>query len=255
MTRQCILLEAGYKCANPSCRHILTLELHHIVWVKEGGGNAPDNRITLCPNCYSLPTNAHISADVIQAWKSCLVSLYNPHRASGDQLLILYQEEQRISKGDESSQPPSFRFIGDGLAMLPGLLVSGLVDISRRFSGASFSGGGMPSFEVQLTEAGKQLVEAWLNGPEAIDASRRATTVLHQRRAATLISEEPDVWMAHVRVCGGCAWQASETQRPEMAALGKPGQQPDTEACVGSGNGHCAALPKRRQAETPVNGS
>jgi hypothetical protein len=83
--------------------------------------------------------------------------------------LILYQEEQRISKGDESSQPPPFRFTGNGLAMLSGFLVSGLVDISRRFSGASFSGGGIPSFEVKLTEAGKQLVEAWRNGqPEAI---------------------------------------------------------------------------------------
>jgi hypothetical protein len=165
--RQLILLEAGYKCANPSCRHILTLELHHIVWVKEGGGNDPTNLIALCPNCHSLHTNDHIPADAIWAWKSFLVSLNNPNRASADLLLILYQEEQRISKGDDSSQPPPFRFTGDGLAMLSGLRVSGLVEISRRFSGASFFGGGMPSFDVKLTDAGKRLVEAWRNGQPA----------------------------------------------------------------------------------------
>ena len=54
--RQLVLLEAGYKCANPSCRHILTLELHHIVWVKDGGGNDLENLLALCPNCYSLHT-------------------------------------------------------------------------------------------------------------------------------------------------------------------------------------------------------
>lgn len=168
-TRQLILLEAGYKCANPNCRHILTLEPHHIVWVKEGGDNDPENLIVLCPNCHSLHTKDHIPADAIRAWKSLLVSLNNPNRASADLLLILCQEEQRIAIGDDPSQPPPFRFTGDGLAMLSGLLVSGLVEISRRFSGASFSGVGMPSFEVKLTDAGKRLVEAWLNGkPRAI---------------------------------------------------------------------------------------
>lgn len=41
--------------------------------------------------------------------------------------------------------------------------------------------------------------------------------------------------------CGSCALQAHEIQQPEMAALVKPGQQPGTESCVVSGNGHCEA--------------
>jgi len=39
----------------------------------------------------------------------------------------------------------------------------------------------------------------------------------------------------------GCALQAPEIQRPEMAALAKPSQQPGTESCVVPGNGHCEA--------------
>ena len=170
-TRQIALLEAGYKCANPRCRHILTLELHHIIWVKEGGGNDPDNLVALCPNCHSLHTAGQIPADAIRCWKNLLVSLNNPSRASADILLVLHQEEQRLATStDQAQQPPPLRFTGDGLGMLSSLLVSGLVIISRRFSGAShFIGGGMPSFEVTLTPVGRQLVHAWLSGrPEAI---------------------------------------------------------------------------------------
>ena len=43
-TRTAVLMESGYKCGNPACRNILTLGLHHIVWVRDGGGNAAMRR-------------------------------------------------------------------------------------------------------------------------------------------------------------------------------------------------------------------
>jgi hypothetical protein len=137
-TRSVVLLEAAYRCGSPRCRHILTLELHHIVWVREGGGNVPENLIALCPNCHSLHTAGLIPAEAVHAWKGLLISLNNPHRGSADLLLVLRQEEERLEKeGYEadrrSSVPPPFRFTGDGLGMLSGLITSGLVDIDRRF--------------------------------------------------------------------------------------------------------------------------
>ena len=39
----------------------------------------------------------------------------------------------------------------------------------------------------------------------------------------------------------GLRLEAHEIQQPEMAALVKPSQQPGTESCVVSGNGHCEA--------------
>ena len=82
-------------------------------------------------------------------------------------------EEQRLLQAiDGSSQAPPFRFTGDGLGVLAGLLTSGLVEISRRFSGVAYFGGGMPSFEVSLTPAGRRLVEAWRTGkPDAVRAA------------------------------------------------------------------------------------
>jgi hypothetical protein len=43
--RQQVLHEAGYKCANPTCRSIITLDIHHLDYVSEDGENLPTNLI------------------------------------------------------------------------------------------------------------------------------------------------------------------------------------------------------------------
>jgi 5-methylcytosine-specific restriction endonuclease McrA len=92
--RHLVLAEAGYKCANPRCRNVLALELHHVVWVKDGGPNNVENLLALCGHCHGLHTLRHIHASAIATWKSLLQSLNNPNRASADLLLVLYEEEQ-----------------------------------------------------------------------------------------------------------------------------------------------------------------
>ena len=56
-----------------------------------------------------------------------------------------------------------------------------------------------------------------------------------------VLPEEPTAVTPHGGICGGCALQARRTQLPEMAAAAKPSEQPRTESCVVSGNGHCEA--------------
>jgi len=169
--REIVLIEAGHKCANPTCRHILTLELHHIIWVKDQGGDDPDNLLALCPNCHSLHTQGHISGTAIRTWKSLLVSLNSANRTTVDLLLVLYDEEKRVDSAEDSSKvAPPFRFTGDGLPALSGLITSGLLEVSRRFSGAGLFGASMPSFQVRLTTKGIRLVESWLDGvPEMVE--------------------------------------------------------------------------------------
>lgn len=176
--QQKILMESGYKCANPNCRHILALELHHIDWVKDGGGNDPGNLLALCPNCHALHTKGHIPTEAIEAWKGMLVSLNNPNRAIVDLLLVLYWEEKRLAaaEADSRSAYPLFRFTGDGLGALAGLICGDLVKISRLYSASSYYGQSMapPSFEVRLTESGQRLVKAWVDGsPESIKEALR----------------------------------------------------------------------------------
>jgi len=163
--RQSVLLEAGYKCASPVCRHILTLDLHHIVWVKDGGENDPVNFVALCPNCHALHTRGHIPEQAIRAWKSILVALKSTNHAAADLLLLLASDEKRIAAAEDPTKVTApFRFTGGGLPALSGLIVSGLVAISKRYSGVNAWGSSMPSFEVSLTPRGRSLVAAWLDG-------------------------------------------------------------------------------------------
>jgi HNH endonuclease len=170
-TRTLVLLEAGYKCANPTCRHVLTLDLHHIVWVKDGGGNEPSNLLALCPNCHSLHTHGHIPAQAVRTWKSFLLALNSANHATADLLLVLAADEARLKSAPDSEKAaPPFRFTGDGLPALSGLLTSGIIEITRRFSGVNAWGSSMPSFEVRLTEKGRTLVAAWQSGQALEDA-------------------------------------------------------------------------------------
>ena len=84
---------------------------------------------------------------------------------TADLLLVLYHEELRIDAVEDASKvEPPFRFTGDGLPALSGLITSGLLEISRRYLGAGTFGASMPSFNVRLTEKGRQFVQAWLHG-------------------------------------------------------------------------------------------
>jgi hypothetical protein len=47
------------------------------------------------------------------------------------------------------------------------------------------------------------------------------------------IAEELAALIGHGEVCEGCALKAHMVQRPAMAAVAKPSQQPRTESCVG----------------------
>jgi predicted HTH domain antitoxin len=147
-------------CANPTCRHILTLELHHIVRVRDHGGNEPSNLIALCANCHALHTRGHIPITAVRVWKEMLISLNSVNRSNVDVLLHLFRME-RDSVGKH------VRYSGDSLLQLAGLLNAGLV---RTGSARTSSGcGGFPpfsSFEVKLTDRGSALVEAWLKGDE-----------------------------------------------------------------------------------------
>ena len=168
--RQLVLIEAGYKCGNPTCRGILALELHHIEWVKEGGGNEPSNLLALCPTCHALHTRGHIPDTAIRVWKALLVALNSSNQGTADLLLALYQDELRCAGSTVEHGQYKFRFTGDGLPSLAGLMAASIIEISRRYSGANAWGGVGPSFEVSLTAKGKQLVENWRGGTEEVSS-------------------------------------------------------------------------------------
>src|SRR5437868_1102246 len=88
--RRAVLIEAGYRCAVPTCRALLIVDLHHIVPVRAGGENKTGNLLALCPTCHALFERGKIHPDAIGAWKAVLVALNNAFdRATIDDLLFL----------------------------------------------------------------------------------------------------------------------------------------------------------------------
>jgi len=158
--RQELLMEAGYKCGNPTCRNVITFEIHHIEYVSEGGLDESPNLLVLCPYCHSMHHSHHIPVEAIRLWKGLLVSLNEGFDRQGMDLLLF------ISKTSNNS----LWFSSDGLIKFAGLIGAELVEIAnteiiymapneqRKFT--------QTTHNLKLTNRGTLLIEAWLAGNE-----------------------------------------------------------------------------------------
>jgi hypothetical protein len=156
--KRLVLHEAGYKCASPRCRYPLTLDVHHLYYVSEGGSNLSDNLLPLCPNCHAEHHNGNISTESLRAWKMLLLALNEAFDRIAIDLLLMVAQLERI-RG----------ITGDGLSAYAALAASGLLAIKRD----SLSPVGAVSdrldkdiFTVALSEKGKLFVEGWRSGDQ-----------------------------------------------------------------------------------------
>jgi hypothetical protein len=144
-----VLHEAGYKCGNPSCRHILTLDIHHLDQVGDGGSDDPQNLLALCPNCHALHHRENgIPIDSLRAWKMLLLAINEAYdRRSIDILLAL----DRL--GD-------LHVFGDGVLSCAPLVATGLVQCGQQWMGHQIM------YKIELTGHGKTFVTAWKAGDQ-----------------------------------------------------------------------------------------
>lgn len=160
--RRLVLHEAGYKCSNPTCRTILTIDIHHLDYVSKNGGNRPDNLLPLCPNCHALHHQGHIPKESLRAWKLFLLSLNEAlDRKSIDLLLTL-------------SKTGKLTVSGEGVLSCSTLIASDLARIERikfeKTRERGFLFGDMiiydEIYQIELTKKGMALVSAWKNGDQ-----------------------------------------------------------------------------------------
>lgn len=154
-----ILTEAGYRCAVPTCRTILAIDLHHIEKISEGGGNTADNLIALCPTCHALHHREVIPLEAIRVWKGMLVSLNRAFdKEAIDYLLFLTVQER------------PHEFSSDGVLKFASLIAAGLVRVQRIPSPkggirvGSYAG---MDYALEFTDRGRMVVEAWQSGDQA----------------------------------------------------------------------------------------
>lgn len=145
-----ILTEAGYRCAVPTCRELLLLQLHHIYQVSEDGKDEASNLIALCPTCHAYYHAGHISREAIFAYKSILVAVNRAFDIEAiDRLMFL--------------EPLSQDFLivsGDGVLHFDRLIAAGLAS----FTPESNNNGLLVTYAVNLSAKGKMLIEAWKSG-------------------------------------------------------------------------------------------
>lgn len=149
-----VLTEAGYRCAVPTCRNILALDLHHIVEVAEHGGDTPDNLLALCALCHALYTRGTIAPEAIHAYKTILVGLSRAFDQEAiDNLLFI----KKIAQRDQS-----LVFTSDSLLRFARLIAADLVGFSHghNVEHTVIRYG----YSLSLTEKGQRIIDAWFSG-------------------------------------------------------------------------------------------
>ena len=128
--RRRVLVEAGHRCAIPTCRHI-EAEVHHIVpWLK-CREHKYDNLIALCPNCHSRADRGDIDRKSLRLYKSNLRFAHD--RFSQFELDVLFE-----ANDGRVIQWPSFMHL-----LIKRLVDAGLVEICRE-------GGGVAIFDMRI---------------------------------------------------------------------------------------------------------
>lgn len=148
-----VLTEAGYRCAVPTCRMLLAMDIHHIWEVEGGGGDSPSNLIALCPTCHRHYHLGNIPRDAIYAYKAMLVALSRAFDLDAvDRLLFL------------SPLTKDFLVVsGDGLLHFARLIAANLASADQKANN-NFQ---LVTYAINITPTGKQIIEAWRKGDRA----------------------------------------------------------------------------------------
>jgi hypothetical protein len=152
-TQRLVLHEAGYKCANPICRTIITLEIHHLEPVSKDGSNEPDNLLPLCPNCHALHHRGTIPLASLLAWKRILLTLNEAFdRSAVDILLAL----DKLGDG--------LILTGDGVLNCAALIASSL--LTTEMSYGEIGNALTATYHVQLSSKGRAFLSSWKEGKD-----------------------------------------------------------------------------------------
>lgn len=148
--RVIVLTESGYRCAVPTCRGILALDMHHMWEVSAGGGDDPSNLIALCPTCHALYHRGTIKAESVYVYKAMLVAITRAFDVEAiDRLLFL-----------ESCKKDFLVVSGDGLLHFYRLIAAGLASVEQK----SNNNWQIVTYAVNIHAKGRQLIEAWKQG-------------------------------------------------------------------------------------------
>jgi hypothetical protein len=145
--RRRILVEAGHRCAIPTCR-LPTTEVAHIKPWKEVKEHKYENLIALCPNCHKRAERGEIDRKSLRIYKRILQRLTD--RYTKFELIVL--NELRLKKPVVIATPM--------LLLIKNILDEKLVEVVKEEE--RWVSGSMGCSQVSLTERGHQFFEEWI---------------------------------------------------------------------------------------------
>jgi hypothetical protein len=148
--RRRVLVEAGHRCAIPTCRHI-EVDIHHIIPWAQAQAHEYDNLIALCPNCHRRADRGEIDRKALRLYKLNLRFVHDKYsQIEMDMLFELY----RLPPNQGIMWPP---FI---MILLKRILEAGLVQIHKNPQGSALSFGMQLSPDlIMLTPKGKRFLD------------------------------------------------------------------------------------------------
>lgn len=152
--RRQVLVEAGHRCAIPTCRHI-EVEIHHIVpWAKYRK-HSYDNLIALCPNCHRRAHRSQADRNRIDR-KSLRLYKHNLRFAldkfSQFELDVLFAAHAH--QPDQPILLPNFMCF-----IINRILDAGYVKIVSQGGGVLVGGMGIHPVHLCITDEGRKFIE------------------------------------------------------------------------------------------------
>ncbi|MEV6695063.1 HNH endonuclease signature motif containing protein [Micromonospora sp. NPDC051196] len=153
--RRDLLVEAGHRCAIPTCRQPTPLQLEHIEdWAKVQRHDFA-NMIVLCANCHARKTAGQIDRKSLHQYKANLAVLNNRYGEVERRVLELFATSGQLNG--------YIQFPGTFDILLMYLLRDGLLT-RLADNGPQLEIMGVPqAVKFALTDAGRSFVEKWRN--------------------------------------------------------------------------------------------
>jgi hypothetical protein len=146
-----VLVEAGHRCAIPTCRYI-TVEIHHIVPWEVCKAHDYHNLIALCPNCHARADRGEIDRKSLRIYKASLRFTHDKYSQFEVDVLT---EACKLPNGVAMAYPR-----GMGL-LVKRLLESNLVSLQENSSGsASMLGIRVDPLLLSATPEGRRYFES-----------------------------------------------------------------------------------------------
>ena len=149
-----LLVEAGHRCAIPTCRQV-PLELCHIIPWNEVSEHTFDNIIVLCRNCHFRFDHGEIDRKAMRMYKANLATLTGRYGDLERRVLQRFADEPDLEK---------IELLGGFDIMLMYLIRDGLLRPADIKHGVLFVTPAAVQQSYCITEQGREFVRRWMGG-------------------------------------------------------------------------------------------